>query len=216
MPTGYIYKIWSLQSDEIYIGSTKCFRKRKSTHKKTCNNDNDRDHNLRVYQHIRAHGGWDAWFMNVIEQIEYTHKWELETREAHHIRDLNASLNCKIPTQTRAEHYQSNRERILEQRKQYRESNPEVMRETWRRSHQKNRESRLVLMKQQYQANREAKKEKAKKYYQVNRERVAERNKQKIVCECGAQLCKGAIRAHQKTKKHHKLFYQKVYEFIYS
>lgn len=184
--TGYIYKLWSLQSDEIYIGSTKCFRKRKSNHKKACTNVNDNAHNYAVYQHIRSNGGWDAWFMNVIEQVEFTHKWELETREAYHIKDLNASLNCRIPTQTPAEYRQDNRERIAERDKQYR------------------------------QANREAILEQKKQYRQANRARINERQRQKIECECGAQVNKTSIYKHQRSKRHHKAFYQKTYDFIHS
>ena len=129
MSTGYIYKIWSLQSDEIYIGSTQCVRRRKNGHKRSCNITTNKKHNYRVYQHIRAHGGWDAWFMNVVEQVEYTHRWELETREAHHIKTLKASLNCIIPGRTQAEWYQDHREAILQRVKQYSESNREAIAE---------------------------------------------------------------------------------------
>ena len=188
--TGFVYKLWSLQSDEIYIGSTQCVRTRKCNHKNTCTNPNQKNHNLRVYQHIRAHGGWDTWFMNVVEQVEYTHRWELEAREANHIKTLNASLNSQIPGRTRAEY-----------KKQYREDNKEAISEK---------------SKQYRQTNKEVIAEKDKQYHQANRERILAHKKEKIVCECGAQVGRTSIRRHQKSKKHHDLFYKKTYDFIWS
>jgi hypothetical protein len=169
--------------------------------------------------------------MNVIEQVEYTHKWELHTREAHHIKTLNASLNCKIPTQTREEHYQANRERILERAKEYREDNRERILEKHKQYHRDNRERMLERMKQYHQENREARLEyhkqyklanheetleKAKQHYHANRERILAFKSQKIECECGIQVSRAYINKHQRTKKHHKAFYQKTYDFIYS
>jgi CDGSH-type Zn-finger protein len=154
--------------------------------------------------------------MDVIEQLEFTHKWELSTREAHHIKTLNASLNCKIPTRTKAEYARDNRERLKEYKKQY---------------HIDNRERIIKKSKQHYQANREARKEKNKRYHQVNREReIARRKKyyqdnkqkmladmnQKIMCYCGASSSKSNLKRHQRTKKHHETFSRKIYDFIWS
>jgi hypothetical protein len=131
--------------------------------------------------------------MNVIEQIEYTHKWELETREAHHIKTLNASLNCVIPGRTDAEYYQDNREEIAEQHKQY---------------HQANRARMLERQKQYQKEHKEEIAEYHKQWYQDN--------KQKIECDCGIQIGRISLKRHQRTKRHHETFSRKVYDFIHS
>jgi len=40
--------------DYIYIGSSKSYRSRKYQHKCSCNNENDTNHNLKIYQKIEG------------------------------------------------------------------------------------------------------------------------------------------------------------------
>ncbi len=62
-----IYKICceDLNITDIYVGHTCNLVKRRCQHKTLCNNKKDKHHNLKVYQFIRANGGWDNW--DVIE-----------------------------------------------------------------------------------------------------------------------------------------------------
>src|SRR4051812_24970874 len=99
---GYIYKIYctDVNITEIYVGSTRDAKERKSHHKGVCNNPTDRNHNTPVYQFIRANGGWENWTLIIIETIEYNEKHELRAREHHWIETLKATLNCQVPTRT--------------------------------------------------------------------------------------------------------------------
>ena len=44
---------------EIYVGHTVNFIKRKSRHHGSCNCESDKAYNLKIYQCIRANGGWN-------------------------------------------------------------------------------------------------------------------------------------------------------------
>ena len=57
------YKIFTEDCDETYVGSTANFKSRKMSHKSCCYNENDKNHNLKIYQTIRANGGWNQWKM---------------------------------------------------------------------------------------------------------------------------------------------------------
>lgn len=84
-----IYKLCSSDCDEIYIGGTTNFRRRKHQHKSDCHNVNDKAYNRPVYQFIRENGGWSAWSMIQIEQYEARNKRDLEARERYWIDLLN-------------------------------------------------------------------------------------------------------------------------------
>ncbi len=57
------YKICSDDCDETYVGSTANFKSRKTEHKRSCNNENRKSYNFKIYQAIRANGGWDNFKM---------------------------------------------------------------------------------------------------------------------------------------------------------
>lgn len=121
MTTGYVYKLCctDITVTEIYVGSTKSLRNRKSDHKSRCNIETNKYFNLPVYQYIRTHGGWDNWTMVMIDTMTYNEKIELKKRERKWIEDLHATLNVTIPTRTFDEWYDVNKERISEYGKQY-------------------------------------------------------------------------------------------------
>ena len=119
--TGYIYKLCSkdINVKEIYIGSTQNITRRKCQHKTVCNNNNDKRHNVYVYQYIRENGGVANWDIVVIERIEYKESFELHTRERHHIELLDAKLNSQVPTRTLKEYYEQHKEQLIQNAKQY-------------------------------------------------------------------------------------------------
>jgi hypothetical protein len=124
MTIGYVYKIVCLDPEvkDTYVGSCSNMTKRRCKHKSDCNNLNSENHNLNVYNFIRAHGGWSNWSMIAIEQVNYTIKHELLIRERFHLEHLKASLNKRIPSRTDQEYYktyyETNKEQISERRNQ--------------------------------------------------------------------------------------------------
>ena len=95
----YIYKIASKDPsiNDIYIGSTCNFVKRRYQHKTVSNNPNNRHYNQYVYQFIRAHGGWGNWDIYMIEQFSCTSKIQKEQVERGYVEQLMPSLNKRIP-----------------------------------------------------------------------------------------------------------------------
>ena len=64
------YKIVCLDLDikECYVGHTTSFTNRKSKHKRTCENEKHKGHDIYLYRNIREYGGWGNWEMLMIEQ----------------------------------------------------------------------------------------------------------------------------------------------------
>lgn len=133
----FIYKIYNPDCDYIYVGSTRDMTTRKSTHKSACNNVNNKQYNCKVYKTIRANGGWDEWFMVVVEVMPDVTKLQAEMQEDVYRIELNATLNSRIATrgditlqeykkqykidnkETIQQYYNNNKQQILEQKKQY-------------------------------------------------------------------------------------------------
>jgi hypothetical protein len=139
-----MYKIVSkdLNSKLIYIGHTTNFRVRKSTHKTSCCNINDKAYNYKVYKMIRDNGGWDEWEMLEIEKYACNDVNEARTRERYWYELYNANLNSRLPISSQKEYCKKNkdainqmvvkwkiqnREKINENSKKYREKNKDVI-----------------------------------------------------------------------------------------
>lgn len=97
-----IYKIVckDVAITDLYVGSTTDFTKRKSQHKRSCNNPTDNDYNQTKYQCIRSNGGWENWDMLEIEKSPCSDGNEARTRERYWYEQLNANLSCFKPIRT--------------------------------------------------------------------------------------------------------------------
>jgi len=137
-----IYKLCCRDTsiEDIYIGSTCNFYRRKSQHKYHCNNEKCNQYNYQVYKFIREHGGFENWDMVMIEERSVENKLQKEKLEREHIERLKPSLNCVIPTRTYKEWYEANKEQIAEQRKEYREQNKEQLAEKKKDYYQQKKE----------------------------------------------------------------------------
>ena len=94
-----IYKIASKDPaiNDIYIGSTCNFIKRRYKHKSCCNNPNANEYNYYVYRFIRNNGGWCNFNLYIIEQFNCTSKIQKEQVERAWIEQLKPSLNKRVP-----------------------------------------------------------------------------------------------------------------------
>jgi len=120
-----IYKIVhkdDVNNENIYVGSTSCFRNRRYQHKHSCVNPNDRHYHEPFYNCIRDNGGWDNWKMIEIEKYPCNDKREAESRERYWIEFYKSSLNKRIPTRTRQEYSKVAWQKLkdLRETKQYR------------------------------------------------------------------------------------------------
>jgi hypothetical protein len=119
---GKIYKIWSPQGNEIYIGSTiNPLAKRFSEHK--TKRDCASKYLFENYDNVK---------IELIEEFPCNSKMELNRREGEHIRG-NECLNRCIAGRTRKEcdkeWRENNKERNKERLKEYYENNKEYFKE---------------------------------------------------------------------------------------
>lgn len=94
---------------ECYIGSTKNPGDRFRKHRSACTNPASDKYNLKVYQHIRANGGFEAWQISVLETHTIT-KSEAKIHERWLIELYESALNIRIPSRTFSEYESSHKE----------------------------------------------------------------------------------------------------------
>jgi hypothetical protein len=120
-----IYKIVcdDLNVKDTYVGHTTNFTQRKRLHKDACNIETSRGYNYRLYQHIRANGGWENWSMIEIEKYPCNDKQEACARERYHYELLGANMNVKYPARTSKEYRDVNKNNKKEYDINYRMKN---------------------------------------------------------------------------------------------
>ena len=114
---------------DLYVGATTDFRRRKYNHKCWCNNTTQKHHNLKIYQFIRANGGWDNWSMVMIEKYPCEDSLEQSKRERFWKEELKATLNTNIPSRTPKERFENNEHHWKEYYKNWRKNNKEHKKE---------------------------------------------------------------------------------------
>jgi predicted GIY-YIG superfamily endonuclease len=111
-----IYKICNTDETLVYIGSTTDYRKRKSKHKSTCNNENCKEYIFYVYQMIRENGGWEAFEMKPVKEFPCENKIQLIVEEERIRKELNANLNSYKSFRTQEERKEYHKEYTKEWR----------------------------------------------------------------------------------------------------
>ena len=186
-----IYKIEHNDDESlVYVGHTTNFDKRKTQHKGSCKNDNDKHYNLKIYQMIRQNGGWDAFKMLEVEKYPCNDKREAERRENEVMKELKASMNTYKSFRTKNEiteyhtnYYESNKPKIQERMKEYQKNNKPKIQE-YHTNYYENNKPKIQEYKKKYQKNNKLK---------IN---------EKVKCECGCDVMKRYLKRHQATKKH--------------
>ena len=123
---GKIYKIWSSETDEIYVGSTyQPLHKRMHQHRVRSKSEIYK--NTKLYSAMTEFGV-DAFRIELIEDYPCSHKNALTVREGYWIRELKAPWNRYIAGRTQKErdalnkplYYNENKEHILQYKKEHR------------------------------------------------------------------------------------------------
>ena len=153
----HFYKLCcnDLEVPDIYVGHTTDFRQRKRSHKKNCCSEQSPDHNLPVYQFIREHGTWSNWSMILLETKPCSGALEARKMEREYIEMLNATPHQRVPSRTKKEHYEDNKDRILQHCKEYAEDNKDKIREWQKQYRVDNKEDIALKNKQYYENNKE-------------------------------------------------------------
>jgi len=206
-----LYKVWSPQTREIYVGSTiQTLSNRISGHRT----------DLKRYKAGKK--GKYCTSFKILEygdaRIELLEKYdactcrdELLAREGKYIRELDC-VNKRIAGRTDKQYYLDNKDKINAKDKKYREANKDKIKEY----REANRDKYKEYLNKYYEAN----KDKYKEYAQKNKEAIRAKKKEyreankeklnaKVQCECGCTITKRSLKRHQQTAKHKKLMQNK-------
>ena len=200
---GKIYKIQSLNGDEIYVGSTteKLLSKRLSQHKYGYDQWKKGNSNkVMAYDLIDKYGIEDL-RISLLESVECESKEELTSREAHYIKTLNC-INKYVPLRTKKEYYQDNTEAISLKGKLYYEDNKKSILTKVKQYGEKNRVAIKEYQKEYGEKNKETLSLKSKLYYENNKDKLKAKNSAKCQCDCGSIHRYGDKAQHLKSKKH--------------
>ena len=170
-----IYKLCckDIHIQEIYIGSTTNFSRRKNQHKTCCNNINGKSYNYYVYNFIREHGGFENWDMILIENYACENKKELEKKERECIELCKSSLNKNIPTRTGKEWNNDNQGKLKNYKKKYYNDNEEKIKiyqkEYYNENEEKIKKYRKEYLKEYHKKNKDKIKDQKKVYQEKNK-----------------------------------------------
>lgn len=114
-----MYRIYALDNDKVYVGSTVDFIKRRIEHKSNCYNSFGKKFQYKLYRTIRQYNGWEYFIMEVIEKFECNTKNERLQREKELMMYYRANLNNNSA-------FRTNEERLEYQRKYNRDKRKKI------------------------------------------------------------------------------------------
>ena len=163
----YTFYKFSCKTEDIeccYVGSTANFLARQRRHKLDCNNANRDNYNIKLYETIRANGGWENWTMTIIGEAENISLKDARMKEEEYRVNLKAELNMirayrsdeikkeqqkstwinwnnKETTKNyKIDWYETNKEKILENRKVNYENNKTILNKIHKEYYEKNKD----------------------------------------------------------------------------
>lgn len=174
---GKIYKLECLTTGKIYIGSTtkEYLSQRLTKHVHDFKSWQKGKYGKTSSFEIIEGGNYE---ISLLEACPCNTKDELLARERHWIKSMECVNKC-IPVRPKGEHYEENKEKILERCKQYYQENAERIRERNKKWHQENAEKMAEYDKSYRQKNKDRIREYQANWYQVNADRISARNKER-------------------------------------
>jgi hypothetical protein len=174
--TSKIYKLVSIDSDDIYIGSTiQPLSTRLSRHESDYKLYLNGKHRYITSFKILETNNYD---IVLIEEFPCKSKQDLHERERYHIENNNC-VNKNIPSRTAKEYYQQNKDKKSEY-------------------YQQNKDKILDYQSEYRQQN----KDKITEYRQQNKDKIKEYQKEKIECNiCGCKISRNCLSKHKRTNK---------------
>ena len=127
---------------DTYVGHTTEFRRRKSNHKSCCNNEKDQAHKFKLYQNIRANGGFENWNMTPLEQYPCENDIQARIREQYWMDQLQAKMNDRNAHTNYQEYQIKYREEHKQEIKQYHDDRKEERKEKYEINKEKIAEKR--------------------------------------------------------------------------
>tara|TARA_R110001632_G_scaffold182967_1_gene303052 strand:- start:257 stop:862 length:606 start_codon:yes stop_codon:yes gene_type:complete len=191
---GKIYKLWSPEGDDIYIGSTtETLCRRKAGHRTSFYADNNISSKVlfEKYTDVR---------IELIEECPCDNKSKLIAREGHYIRTLECVNKC-VPDRTKQEYLKDNKEYYKKLRQDTKEHTSEYKKEYYKN----NKEHIKERVKEYQENNKEELLEKMKQYRKTHYQNLKELKSEKITCECGWDISRANLARHRLSQTHIKL-----------
>lgn len=136
-------------SNGIYVGSTCNFNKRKSEHKSSIYNENNKYYNIKLYKNIRENEG--NWSMEIYKMFPCNNKEELRIEEDKITIEINANLNTNrafISEEEKKQHKkewdENNKDKNIEYKKKWRENNRDRHNKISRQHYQNNKDIKIT------------------------------------------------------------------------
>jgi len=225
-----VYKIYFLDCDDFYIGSTKSPLSRRMTEHRAAVRKGS---NYKVYNFIRSKNMNFEYIL--VSSCMVSNKDQQRQFEQSVISEMKPNLN-KIRAHTtveqrreqKKEYRKENKGQIKEQMKEYRDKNKEKLKEyrkenkeqikEYQKEYQKENKEQIKEYQKEYNKKyRNENKGKISEYYIENKESISEKHKIKIKCPyCDKHTNKSHIARHNKNNKHKKNLYFHFYNFIHS
>ena len=214
---GKIYRIVCNTTGLTYYGSTceDTMAKRLSHHKDSYKRYLNGNYGFTTSFEILKNENYE---IILVENFPCNSKDQLHARERFYI-ESNECVNKIIPTRTKKEYREQNKEEIAkyqkqyreqnkeeipEKMKQYREQNKELIKEINKQYREQNQETIAEYQKQYREENKDKFSEKNKQYYEANKKTILEKAKKKYMCVCGSVFRIGLKTRHFKSQKHQK------------
>lgn len=197
---GKIYKIWSLQTDKIYVGSTYgSLTNRMSIHRSEYKRWKEGARNLIYSAVLFDLVGIENCKIELIHDFPCESKSELEAEEGRVMRaNKHLLVNKKIQGRTNKEY----NEEYKEHQKAYYQDNKQELNIKHKEYYEQHKEHLKIIMKEYYEQHKEQLNIKNKEYQQQHKEEISIKRSQKMTCECGVIHTLSSKSKHLKTKKH--------------
>jgi hypothetical protein len=162
-----IYKLFCIAFPfDFYIGCSNNFESRKYLHKSNCDNEKSKCYDSKLYQFIRANGGFDCWEFEILKSVSCSTKKELEIIECNFIKELQPSLNV---------HHNTIKLTKAEYNKKYHDANREELNARKRLKRLENKAANMEEVRLKRLENKAANMEKARLKRLENRDTINEK-----------------------------------------
>jgi hypothetical protein len=212
-----IYKIWSPQTELIYIGSTT---------QTLCQRFTDHKKQYKIYKEGKTNYTssfkileYEDAKIELIEEVNCENRIQLNRREGELIRQYkDICVNICIAGRTKDEYYNENKEQIEEKKKIIYEENKEQINEKRRKYREYNKSNVLEKDRKYRKENKEYISKRTKKYYEEHKEQIIERLKiseaRPYNCVCGSTIRWGDKSRHFHSQKHQSYLEDSMFHLL--
>jgi hypothetical protein len=197
---GKIYKLVSFQTDKVYIGSTcEKLSARIAKHKAKYRSFlNGQKCYITAFEIIK----FDDVDIVLLEESPCVSKEQLHKRERHHIENTDNCVNKSIPTRSKKEWTNDNKDKIKEYLQEWAKDNKNKLNEYRKAYYEQNTDKIKEYKKEYYEKNIDKILVQKKEYNEKNIDRIKDYQKISYTCSCGSEVKKCKKSRHDKTKKH--------------